>query len=96
VTNSSVGRPTPITFDTLFKPGTKPLDVLNPIVEREVEKHGGPGPLTLGDLGVRAYQNFAITDDAVIFFFNQEGLLPHEDGPLEVSVPRAELASLMA
>jgi Protein of unknown function (DUF3298) len=94
--NYDLGRHAPITFDTLFKPGTKPLDVLNPIVEREVEKHGGPGPLTLGDLGVRAYQNFAITDDAVIFFFNQDGLLPHEDGPLEVSVPRAKLASLMA
>jgi hypothetical protein len=93
--NYDLGRHAPITFDTLFKPGTKPLEVLNPIVQREVDKRGGPATLTLGDLGVRAYQNFAITDDAVIFFFNQDGLLPHEDGPLEVSVPRAELASLM-
>jgi Protein of unknown function (DUF3298) len=94
--NYDLGRHAPIAFDTLFKPGTKPLEVLNPIVQREVDKHGGPGALTLGDLGVRAYQNFAITDDAVIFFFNQDGLLPHEDGPLDVSVPRAELASLLA
>jgi hypothetical protein len=32
----------------------------------------------------------------VIFFFDQDGLLPHEDGPLEVSVPRTELAPLLA
>jgi hypothetical protein len=65
-------------------------------VQREVDKHGGPGALSLTDLGVDAYQNFAITDDAVIFFFNQDGLLPHQDGPLEVSVPRTELVSMMA
>jgi hypothetical protein len=45
---------------------------------------------------VNAYQNFAIADDAVIFFFNQDGLLPHEDGPLEVDVPRTDIASLLA
>jgi hypothetical protein len=42
------------------------------------------------------YQNFAITDDAVIFFFNQDGLLSHVDGPLTVKVPRTELAALLA
>ena len=94
--NYDLARHAPITFDTLFKPGTKPLAVLNPIVQPEVDKHGGPGPLSLNDLGVDAYRNFAITDDAVIFFFNQDGLLPHEDGPLEVSVPRGELAPWLA
>jgi hypothetical protein len=86
----------PITFETLFKPGTQPRDVLDPIVEREVNKHGGPGALTLNDLGAEAYQSFAITDDAVIFFFNQDGLLSHVDGPLTVTVPRTELAALLA
>jgi hypothetical protein len=46
------------------------------------------------DFGVHAYQNFAITDDAVIFFFNHDIL--HEEGPPQVSVPRTELASLLA
>jgi hypothetical protein len=94
--NYDLEKHAPITFDTLFEPGTQPLDALNPIVQREVDKHGGPGTLSLTDLGVDAYQNFAITDDAVIFFFNQDGLLPHQDGPLEVSVPRTELVSMMA
>jgi hypothetical protein len=70
--------------------------VLDPIVEREVNKHGGPGALTLNDLGPEAYESFAITDDAVIFFFNQDGLLSHVDGPLRVKVPRTELAALLA
>ncbi|HEY0695635.1 MAG TPA: RsiV family protein, partial [Kribbella sp.] len=86
----------PITFDTLFQPGAQPLEVLNPIVQRELDKRGATGQLSLNDLGVKAYQNFAITDDAVIFFFSQDGLLPHEAGPLQVSVPRTNLASLLA
>jgi hypothetical protein len=94
--NYDLGKHAPITFDTLFKPGAQPLDMLNPIVQRELDKHGGPGTLSLNDLGVNAYRNFAITDDAVIFFFNQDGLLPHEDGPLEVDVPRTDIASLLA
>lgn len=94
--NYDLAKHAAITFDTLFKPGTDPVAVLKPIVQREVDKHGATGSLTLDELGVDAYQNFAITDDAVIFFFNQDGLLPHEEGPLKVTVPRAELAPLLA
>jgi Protein of unknown function (DUF3298) len=85
-----LGKHAPITFDTLFKPGTDPLEVLNPIVQRKF------GPLPLGDPGVDTYQNFAITDDAVIFFFDQGALLGHADGPQQISVPSTELASLLA
>jgi hypothetical protein len=63
--NYNLTTHTPITFDTLFKPGTDPLAVLNPILERKF------GPLPQGDPGAEVYQNFAITDDAVIFFFDQ-------------------------
>jgi hypothetical protein len=61
-----------------------------------LDKRGATGSLSLNDLGAKAYQSFAITDDVVIFFFNQDGLLPHENGPLEVDVARAELAPLLA
>jgi hypothetical protein len=94
--NYDLSKHVPVTFDTLFKPGTRPLDVLNPIVQRELDKRGATGALTLNDLGAQAYQNFAITDDAVIFFFDQDGLLPHELGPLKVEVPRTQLAGLLA
>jgi hypothetical protein len=94
--NYDLSRRTQLTFDALFKPDTTPLAVLNPIVQRELDNRGSTGLLSLSDLGVKAYQNFAITDDAVIFFFDQDGLLPHENGPLKVSVPRTEIASLLA
>jgi hypothetical protein len=94
--NYDLSKHAPITFDTLFRPGAQPTAVLNPIVQRELDRHGATGALTLEDLGAKAYENFAITDDAVIFFFDQDGLLPHERGPLTVEVPRTELASLLA
>jgi uncharacterized protein DUF3298 len=87
--NYDLGKRAPITFDTMFKPGAKPLDVLNPIVQRVL------GPLSMGPPGVDAYRNFAITDDAVIFFFSQGEVLPQVDGPQQVSVPRADLAPLL-
>jgi hypothetical protein len=88
----------PITFDTLFKPDTNPLDVVYPAVQRAAQKRlGSATPPTLnGGLDTVNYQNFAITDDAVIFFFGQGQLLSHDEGEFEVSVPRTELASLLA
>jgi Protein of unknown function (DUF3298) len=94
--NYDLSKHAPITLDTLFKPGTQPMEVLNPIVQPELDKHGATGSLTLDDLGAKAYQNFAITDNAVLFFLNQDGLLPHEKGPLTVEVPRTEIASFLA
>ncbi len=94
--NYDVGKHAPVTFETLFKPGSEPLDVLNPIVQRELDKHGGGNAVFADDIGPDIYENFAITDDAVVFFFNQDGLLPHTEGPFEVEVPRSELAPLLS
>ena len=94
--NYDLGKGAPITFDTLFKPGTNPLAVLDPIVQRELEKRGHTIMQPFNVLGAKSYQNFALTDDAVIFLFGQGVLLAEVDGPLEVSVPRTELASLLA
>jgi hypothetical protein len=41
--NYDLGKHAPITFDTLFKPGTQPLEVLNPIIQRQLDKHGAGG-----------------------------------------------------
>ncbi|MFN8033714.1 MAG: esterase [Mycobacterium sp.] len=92
--NYNLATGAPITFDTLFMTGTDPLAVLNPIVRQQAAKRDPTA--TVGDLTASAYQQFAITDDAIIFFFNQDGLLPHVDGPLEVTVPRSDLASMLA
>jgi hypothetical protein len=87
--NFGLGKHTPITFDTLFRPGSRPLEVLNPIVRRELGAASA-------DLDEKAYQNFAITNEAVIFFFGQDQVVPDNNGPHEVTVPRTELASLLA
>lgn len=93
-----LGKRASITFETLFKPDTNPVEVLDPIVQREMEKHweGYDGPAPGNTLGDKVYQDFAITDDAVIFFIGQGMWLPEVAGPQQVSVPRAELASLPA
>ncbi len=96
--NYDLGTKAPITLQTLFGPETKPLDVVFPAVLRELEKRWEPEDLAsmLGDVDNGTFQNFALTDDAVIFFFGQGQLLGHTEGPLEVSVPRAELAPSLA
>jgi hypothetical protein len=93
--NYDMTKKAPITFDTLFEPGTQPLEVLSPIIQRAWENRGGTD-LVFDDLAPSAYENFVLTNDAVIFFFNQDGLLPHEAGDLEVAVPRSEIESLLA
>jgi hypothetical protein len=63
----------------------------------ELNKSGGPDVLpALQDPGAMAYSNFAITDDAVIFFFGESQLMVSNSGPQQVSVPRTALASVLA
>lgn len=89
-------RGTPVTFDTLFAPGTKPLDVIFPIVRDELESETGlAGSVSPGDgRDPSHYQNFAVTDDAVIFYFGRAELLPSYAGETSVTVPRSELPPL--
>ena len=72
---------------------THPLAVLNPMVK---QKFGTHPETPVGDLDANTYKNFAIPDDAVIFFFGQDQVIPDNNGPHQISVPRAELASLLA
>ncbi len=75
--NWDLAKKAPITFDTLFKPGNKPLDVIYPAVEQYLQKQQGmiDGiPPSVG-LDPAKYQNFALTDDSLIFFFSQGELL---------------------
>ncbi|WP_235010166.1 esterase [Mycobacterium sp. 3519A] len=83
--NYDAAKHVPITVDTLFKPGTDPVPVLNSIVGRKLD-----------GLDATTYRNFAITDDAVIFFFGEDEIVADNDGPHQVSVPRSELAPLLA
>ncbi|WP_055400058.1 MULTISPECIES: esterase [unclassified Mycobacterium] len=87
--NFDLAKRVPITFDTLFKPGTRPLEVLDPIVRRKLDAPDA-------ELDEETYQNFAITNDAVIFFFGQDQVVHDNAGPHQVAVPRSELAPLLA
>lgn len=96
--NWHVGQKEPITFDTLFRPGTKPLDVIYPAVNRYLQNQQGmvdPVPEGVG-LDPANYQNFALTDDSLTFFFSQGELLTEAAGPLQATVPRAAVAPLLA
>jgi hypothetical protein len=96
--NWDLGKKAPITFETLFKPGSKPLDVIYPAVEQYLKKQQGliDGiPANVG-LDPAKYQNFALTDDALLFFFGQGELSAESAGPVEASVPRATVAALLA
>ena len=96
--NYDVSAQAPISLATLFRPGIEPLDVVFPAVRRQLEKRWQPEVLAsmLGPAENATFENFALTDDAVIFFIGQGQLLGHPEGPLEVSVPRTDLASSLA
>jgi hypothetical protein len=86
----------PIT--TLFRDGTLPYPLIYPVVLAELTKQLGQPvdfPPSVG-LDPSKYENFALTNDAVIFFFDQGEILPEAAGALEVSVPRAPIDSMIA
>lgn len=96
--NWNVGKNAPITFETLFKPGSAPLDVIYPEVNRYLQnEYGTADPVPRGSgHDPTNYEHFAVTDDALIFFFAQGSLLAESAGPLQASVPRAAVAPMLA
>jgi hypothetical protein len=96
--NWNLAANAPITFDSLFKPGTKPLDVIYPEVNRYLTQEQGlidAIPQSPG-LDTANYQNFALTDDSLIFFFSQGEMFAESAGPVQATVPRAAVAPMLA
>jgi Protein of unknown function (DUF3298) len=88
----------PITIDTLFRQGTQPFPLILPVVQSELEKQTGQ-PVDISPsagLDPTKYENFAITNDALIFFFSQGELLPEAAGAVQVSVPRGPIDSMIS
>jgi hypothetical protein len=80
----------PITVDTLFKQDADVVSALGPKVAALYDR---PTHKILPS----DFRNFALTDDAVIFFFGEGQLVSADNtGPRQISVPRSELAPLMA
>lgn len=94
--NYNLGTRQPITFDTLFAPGTAPLDAIFPIVRRDLERQSPFGVTIPPSTGTDPshYQNFAITDDALIFYFAPGEMLPAFSGPVQAQVPRDAIPPL--
>ncbi|PND58541.1 immunogenic protein MPB64 [Mycobacterium sp. ENV421] len=89
---------TPITYDTLWRPDADPLPVVYPIVVAELQKQAGQ-PISVDPvtgMDPASYQDFAITNDGVIFFFSQGQLLPESAGATQVLVPRSAIDPLLA
>lgn len=87
----------PITFDTLFAPNSKPLDVIFPIVQRDLERQTGVPAFLISPgsgLDPAHYQNFAVTNDELIFYFAPGELLPVSSGATSVKLPRTVIPPL--
>ena len=96
--NWDQGDSKPITIDNLFKAGAAPYPVILPLVQAEVDKQlGQPVTISPGDgLDPSKYQNFAVTDDSLIFFFSQGDVLPEAAGALQVAIPRGPVDAMIA
>ena len=96
--NWDQGYRKPITIDNMFREGTQPFPVIFPIVQSELEKQLGQPPAISPAVGLdpSKYENFAITNDTLIFFFSQGELLPEAAGALQVTVPRGPIDAMIA
>ncbi len=94
--NFDLGKNAPITFDTLFKPGADPVAVLDPLAQAELKKQLPGAPVDDNPIGAEMYKNFALTDDAVLFFISQGQWTISAAGAQTVSIPRTDLASILA
>lgn len=96
--NYNLASRQPITFDSLFLPGSKPLPVILPIVQKDIDTQlGSSVPIAQGDgLDPSNYTNFAITDTELIFFFGQGEVLPSAAGATLAHVPKSVVASMLA
>jgi hypothetical protein len=88
----------PITYDTLWQPTAQPLPVVFPIVQSELQKQTGQQLSITPSAGLDPmnYQDFAVTNDGVIFFFSQGQLLPEAAGATQVLVPRSAIDPMLA
>lgn len=94
--NYNLGTKQPVTLDNLFAPGTTPLDSIFPIVQRDLERQTPLGAAILPSTGhdPTHYQNFAISDDELIFYFAPGEMLPAFAGPVQAQVPRNTIPPL--
>lgn len=94
--NYNLANQQPITFDALFQPGTQPLQAILPIVQKTLADRYRAKVSIPPATGLEPanYQSFAITNDAIMFFFDQNALQPAMEAT-QVSVPRSAIAQII-
>ena len=82
----------------LWQPTAEPLKVVFPIVQSELQKQTGQQVSIAPSAGLDPmnYQEFAVTNDGVMFFFSQGVLLPEAAGATQVLVPRSAIDPMLA
>lgn len=96
--NWDQGYRKPITIETLFREGADPFPVIFPLVQAAVTEQFGQEvtfPEHLG-LNPETYQNFALTNDELIFFFDRGSVLPEAAGNFSTAIPRQAVAGMLA
>ncbi|OBH53573.1 esterase [Mycobacterium sp. E2479] len=95
--NYNLANQQPITFDALFQPGTQPLQAILPIVQKTLADRYRATVSIPPATGLQpaSYQSFAITNDAIVFFFDQNALQPAMEAT-QVSVPRSAIAPMIS
>ncbi|MDT5336858.1 MAG: hypothetical protein QOD90_2363 [Mycobacterium sp.] len=95
--NWDQGLRRPITIDNLFREGAAPFPIILPLVQAEVDKQLGQPVAIASEVGLdpTKYQNFAITNDTLIFFFSQGDILPEAAGALQVAIPRGPVDAMI-
>jgi hypothetical protein len=73
-----------------------PLKTVAPIVQSELQKQTGQQVPVAPTYDPTNYQDFAVTNDGVIFFFSQGELLPEAAGATQVLVPRSAIDPMLA
>lgn len=92
-----LNRNRPVTFGDLFVPDATTMDKIYSAVSTDLARQQKSRDFHLAaNIGrdPERYQNFAITDDAVIFFFDAGEFFPAEAGDARTTVPRALLPPL--
>jgi hypothetical protein len=94
--NYNLATKQPITFDNLFAPGATALDSIFPLVQRDLDHQNALGAAISPSTGLDPshYQNFAITDDQLIFYFAPGEMLPALAGPVQAQVARSSIPAL--
>jgi hypothetical protein len=96
----------PIVLDTggrektqpLFQPGANPWPIIFPLVQADLEKQLGTKPAIAPEVGLNpaTYENFAIQNDSLVFFFGQGAILPEAAGALQATIPRGPVDRMIA